>query len=275
MSPNHDFGLQFISIVSDFLITSLHKIKCHEHFQTARKTHTHTRLDSHRIVFSGISCLLSAFRDRAQGNFPCRNTGYRITLAMSMADHAGTAFLCRWRLLRFMRKLPCPDGKLRACTRDVHSIFHRKILHESRARQKAHTEDERIPGHDRILHPGAPGGRFQSHRSSCGARNNPHRCHCIRMSDQHDDASGAPSAKQPIRSRRRDLRLLRFHPRLEQVRGADSLPQLPGPRPILPCPVAPIHPRHPIPSRPRNAHHAVLIHKKGEGFGLLLFCICS
>ena len=79
------------------------------------------------------------------------------------------------------------------------------------------------------------------------------------MSDQHDDASGAVAEKQPIRSRRRNLRLLRFHPRLEQVPGAGSLPPVSGTRSILPGPVAPIHPRHTIPSRPRNAHHAVLI----------------
>ncbi len=158
-----------------------------------------------------------------------------------------------------MRKLPGPDGKLRARACYVHRIFHWPVLHESRTRQKAHTEDERIPGHDRILHPGAPGGRFQSHRSSCGARNHPHRCHCIRMSDQHHDASGTPATKQPLRPRSGTLHILRLHPRLEQVRGTDSLPQLPGPRPILPCPVAAIHPRHPIPSRPGNAHHAVLI----------------
>ena len=210
-------------------------------------------------MFSGISRLFSTTRDTPQSDFPCRNTGSRITLAMSMADYAGTSFLCRRRLLRLMRKLPGPDGKLRARACDVHRIFHWAVLHESRTRQKAHTEDERIPGHGRILHPGAPGGRFQSHRPSCRARNHPHRCHCIRMSDQHDDASGAVAAKQPLRPRSRDLRLLRFHPRLEQVRGAGSIPQLPCHGLILPGPVAALHPYHLIPHRPRNAHHALLI----------------
>ena len=219
--------------------------------------------------------LLFAYRGPTQDNHPGCDTDLRIAVAMPMAGHTGPAFLCRRRLFRLMRKLPGPDGKLRACARDVHSIFYRKILHQSRARQKAHTEDERIPGYGHILHPGTPCSRLHPHRPSCSSRNNPYRRHNLRIPYMHHDAARAIAKKQPLRPRRRDLRLLRFHPRLEQVRGAGSIPQLPCPGPILPGPVAHLHPRHPIPRRPGNAHHAVLILLREKGTNLLPFSLVT
>lgn len=157
-----------------------------------------------------------------------------------------------------MRQLPRTDGILRHRTHMVHRLLHPQILHQGREGHETHIEGQRLPGNGRILHPRPPRHRILQDSTERRAGHHQGRSRHLRMHHQHNAPDRPPPAQQPLRPRSGPFRLLRLHHRLEHVRGARPLPHLPRPRHLLPRAVAPLHPRHSIPRRTRNAPHALL-----------------
>ena len=146
------------------------------------------------------------------------------------------------------------------CTHLVHNLFHRKIPPEGRARQETDPEGQRVPGNGDFLHSGIACHNIFQDRPRSRAWHHQNRHLHIRMPHRRHDVPCAAAAKQPLRPRSSALRVLRPHHCMEHVRGTDPTFRLHDHNPILRRTVASLHPRHTIPHRPRNAHHALLAH---------------
>ena len=74
----------------------------------------------------------------------------------------------------------------------------------------------------------------------------------------HDADHSNASAKQPVRHGSNPFRILRLHTGMEQIRGAYTRKTLPGPRTLLPGPMAAFHQSDKIQNRSRNETAKVL-----------------
>ena len=157
-----------------------------------------------------------------------------------------------------MRKLSGPDGILRHRTHMVHSLLRRKILQQGGERHEADSQGKGLSCHGHLLHPDPPCDCI--HKDSSRRRTGNHkgwRQH-IRLHHQHDAPDRPASAKQPLRSRSRALRILRLHHRLEHVRGACPTQDISRACDLLSCAVAPLYKISLIPGGTRNEADEIL-----------------
>ena len=83
------------------------------------------------------------------------------------------------------------------------------------------------------------------------------------MPDKHDDDVSNAPAQQPFRPRSPALRILRLHPRMEQIRRSHTLQQIYDTGAVLLGTMAALHPLHTIQSRPGDEAAEILKQKNG------------
>ena len=183
-------------------------------------------------------------------------------MVAAVADAAGCDMLGSGRLYGIVRQLPWSDGILcaGACVDD--NILHRQIPQKSREGRKADSKGKRISGYDDLLCRRLAGLLPDQHHALCSGRSRPHRHTGLCRRHLRDAGDGTAAAKQSVRTRRRTFHLLRLHPRVEQVRRAYRMGEIPDNGAIFPWPVAAVRPLDPLPHQEQPSPDALLTMSK-------------